>query len=155
MTYTSKNLIFSGVEATTDIEVISLLADAAIDAGYAMPSFKDAVLSREKTDPTALNMSIPIAVPHVHTGCKKNFIAIATLKNPVNFGNMADLKNTLGVQVVFLVGLECLSVQSRVLRNLFDAVQLSDNLNCYLSDNDSVGLLESLVRNMGQNLTVE
>ncbi len=147
--------MLSGVKAATDTEVISLLADAAINIGYADQSFKDAVLKREKTDPTALNMNIPIAVPHVHTGCKKNFIAIATLENPVMFGNMADLKNTLGVQVVFLVGLECLSVQSRVLRNLFDAVQLSDNLNCYLNDSDSDGLLKSLIHSMGQNLTVE
>ncbi len=153
--YTRKELMFVDIEATTDAEVISMLCDAAIEAGYAEPEFKPAVLDREKIEPTALNMHIPIAIPHVHTGCKNNFIAVASLKNPVNFGNMADLKNPISVQLVILVGLECLSVQSRVLRLLFNFVQIGGQVDCYLKDRDKEGMLESLQRNLTQYITIE
>ncbi len=154
-TYTCEDLMLPCIDVSTDEEAISLLADAAIVAGYADPEFKPAVLKRENSDPSALNMTIPIAVPHVHIGCKKNFVALATLKNPVSFGNMADLTNTLPVRVVFLVGLESLSVQSRVLRTLLNSVQVSNKLTCYLEENNSTTLLKFLCENMAQDITVE
>ncbi len=151
---TQKELMFAGLDAKTDVEVLEALADAAIKAGVADESFKPALIEREKNMPTALNMNIPIAVPHIHTGCKKNFISVATLKQKVPFGNMADLTNSLPVQIVFLLGLESLSVQSRVLRHVCNSFQLSEQLAEYLQDDNSEALLERINNSLKDHIIV-
>ncbi len=153
--YADEELMFAGLEAKSDVEVLEFLADAAIKAGVADNSFKPALLKREKTAPTALNMNIPISVPHVHTGCRKNFISVATLKNEVAFGNMADLAGTLPVRIVFLIGMESLSVQSRILRHVCNSFQVSELLAEYLTDNSDKALLERIKNNLKNHITIE
>ncbi len=151
---TQKELMFAKMDAKTDLEVLEKLADAAIKAGVANENFKPALIEREKNMPTALNMNIPIAVPHIHTGCKKNFISVATLKQKVPFGNMADLTNSLPVQIVFLLGLESLSVQSRVLRHVCNSFQISELLSEYLKDESSEALLERITNSLKGHINV-
>ncbi len=153
--YTSKELMVTGLDAKTDAEVIEILAKAAVDAGFADNTFGPAAVAREKSTPTALDMSTPIAVPHVHTGCKKNFIAVATLKNSVPFGNMADLNNKLPVRIVFLIGIESLSVQSRVLRHVCNSFQISARLVDFIAADSSDKLLDEIKSNLDEHIIIE
>ncbi len=153
--YTSHELMFTELDAKSDSEVIETLAAAAVKAGYADNSFSPAVVAREKTAPTALDMSTPIAMPHVHIGCKKNFIAVATLKNEVPFGNMADLKNKLSVRIVFLIGIENLSIQSRVLRHVCNSFQISARLAEFISAKDREELLTKFKSNLDEHIIIE
>ncbi len=153
--FTNKDLMFAGLDAKSDIEVLEFLADAAVKAGIADDNFKPALIEREKNAPTALNMNIPIAVPHIHTGCKKNFISVATLKSSVPFGNLADLSNKLPVQIVFLIGIENLSVQSRILRHVCNSFQISELLAEYLKVDSSEALLEKIQNSLKNHITIE
>jgi activator of the mannose operon (transcriptional antiterminator) len=98
-----EDLIFPNIEAKSYKEVINLLGRKLCDKGYVKKGFIEAVIKREKKFPTGLNTIIPMALPH--TGAEytvKQGFAIAILKNPVQFAEMANAKNKVPVRIVII-----------------------------------------------------
>ncbi len=96
-------LIFPLISVSNSATVIKILGNELFKRGYVKDGFVRAVIKREKKFPTGLNTIIPIALPH--TGAEytiKQGIAIATLKNPVKFIEMADGKTELSVRIVIM-----------------------------------------------------
>ncbi len=145
----NENLVLHNANCSNDIEVITTLAQAAVQNDCADTPFVQAVLKHEQQHPTALNTQVRIAVPHCHIGCKTSFLAVATLNPPVTFGDMADLENRLPVEIVFLIGTEKLALQSIVLKRFCDSFQIHDHLQEYKSATSTAELYEAVKKNLG------
>lgn len=91
-------------DANNKEEVIKLLSNKMNKQGYVEPGFEKAVLERERDYPTGLPTKIPVALCHVEAEyVNQTALAIATLKKPIEFHDMGNPKNTLQVEIVFLL----------------------------------------------------
>ena len=99
-----EDLIFYDLQAADHKEVLQIMGDAMIQAGYGEEGFTEAVLEREKDYPTGLDIDgIGVAIPHADADhVKKEGIAIAILKNPVEFGAMGEQKSMIPVKIVIM-----------------------------------------------------
>ncbi len=92
--------------AAPDAEsIINLLAAKLYRAGAVGPGYAAATIAREKEHPTGLpTKPFCIAIPHADAnGVLRSALAVATLKQPVTFRNMADPDEELAVEVVLLL----------------------------------------------------
>ncbi len=114
------------LEADSAEEVLTLLAGAAVAAGHGHPSLVAAVVERERNYPTGLPTPIPSAIPHtdpvhvVHSG-----LGVATLAEPVEFGQMATAGVVVPVRFVVMLFVtepaEQVGALQQVLARLADA----------------------------------
>ncbi|MBX8824159.1 PTS sugar transporter subunit IIA [Ochrobactrum sp. SFR4] len=124
--------ILLGVEAKTNEEVIRLLASRLHQLGYVKDSYTDAVVKREQSMPTGLPLERAdnVAVPHTDPEhVLKAAIAMATLKTPVDFANMEDPEETVGVGTVFLLAINDKDKQIETLQSIMGAIQSPEILD--------------------------
>lgn len=124
--------ILLGVEAKTNEEVIRLLASRLHQLGYVKDSYADAVVKREQSMPTGLPLERTdnVAVPHTDPEhVLKAAIAMATLKTPVDFANMEDPDETVGVGTVFLLAINDKDKQIETLQSIMGAIQSPETLD--------------------------
>ncbi|MBX8782557.1 PTS sugar transporter subunit IIA [Ochrobactrum sp. GRS2] len=124
--------ILLGVEAKTNEEVIRLLASRLHQLGYVKDSYADAVVQREQSMPTGLPLERAdnVAVPHTDPEhVLKAAIAMATLKTPVDFANMEDPDETVGVGTVFLLAINDKDKQIETLQSIMGAIQSPEILD--------------------------
>lgn len=124
--------ILLGVEAKTNEEVIRLLASRLHQLGYVKDSYADAVMKREQSMPTGLPLERAdnVAVPHTDPEhVLKAAIAMATLKTPVDFANMEDPDETVGVGTVFLLAINDKDKQIETLQSIMGAIQSPEILD--------------------------
>lgn len=75
--------------ATTSTDLLRQIAALAVDAGYAEPTFGQALVDREASFPTGLPTPTPIAIPHTDVQhVRRPALAAALLEQPVEFGEM-------------------------------------------------------------------
>ncbi len=100
-----ETLIFTGMEAESSNDVMKKLGGAVIHEGYARDDYVDALIAREEEYPTGLLMDgYGVAIPHTDAShVTKSAIAIAVLKNPVRFIQMATDDDPVDVQLVFML----------------------------------------------------
>jgi len=83
-----------GVVAADAMGVLRQVADLAIRAGHAAPSFGDALVTREHAYPTGLPTLVPVAIPHADPShVREAGFAVATLARPVPFGVMGTAED--------------------------------------------------------------
>ncbi len=124
--------ILLGVEAKTNEEVIRLLASRLHQLGYVKDSYADAVVKREQSMPTGLPLERTdnVAVPHTDPEhVLKAATAMATLKTPVDFANMEDPDETVGVGTVFLLAINDKDKQIETLQSIMGAIQSPEILD--------------------------
>ncbi|MGV8026216.1 MAG: PTS sugar transporter subunit IIA [Anaerolineaceae bacterium] len=100
-------------------EIIRLLGNELYKTGYVKESFIDAAIDRESRLPTGLPLggAFNAAIPHTDIEhVIKPGLALATLKNPVAFRNMAIPSETVQVSLVFLLALEQPKTQIEMLQ---------------------------------------
>lgn len=139
--------IVLGVKASSDQEVIRILAARLEALGYVKPSYADAVIARELALPTGLplggtnNVAVPHTDPHhvIRPG-----LALATLAEPVLFSNMEDPDEKISVRAVFLMALNDKDKQVEMLQEIAGAIQSPDIMAALIaakSVKDVLGLL--------------
>jgi PTS system galactitol-specific IIA component len=154
---------FSGLSTSVDLirpdlicgsatEVVVLLAEAAIDAGLATSDYLDAVIARESEYPTGLPTAVPVAIPHIHNGCLRSFLACATLREPVLFASMDRGEKPLPVSIVLMFGITDPAAQSTVLRQLSTLLQDEPALEEMRSCGSTAALIAILKDHLGPNL---
>ena len=76
----------------TNEEVLSFMADFLYKEGIVKDSFKEAIIKREKSFSTGLNIGVyGVAIPHTDVEhVNESSIGILTLQNPVTFKQMGD-----------------------------------------------------------------
>ncbi|MFC4557637.1 PTS sugar transporter subunit IIA [Virgibacillus kekensis] len=120
-----ESIILLNQEATTNEEVLSLMADNLIDKGLVKESFKPAIIAREKEFATGLpTKGFSVAIPHtdVEHVVQKN-ISVAVLKNPVDFCIMGDAESTTPVKIVFMLAMDEAHSQLSLLQRLMQIFQ--------------------------------
>lgn len=110
-------------------DVISHLGKLLFEGGYVRDSFVNAALAREKELPTGLplNGNVNAAIPHTDVEYViKAGLAMATLTQPVTFRNMAAPKESVVVQLVFLLALDQPKAQIEMLQEVAGLLQQPD-----------------------------
>lgn len=120
-----EDLIVTGLEAKNDEEVITALGNLLYLKGYVKKSFVKAVIDREKKYPTGLPINeINLAIPHTDAEhVLKPAIALAVLKKPVLFKNMADPHQEVKANLVFAIALNDSHNQPILLQKLMSIFQ--------------------------------
>ncbi len=113
---TNEDLILLNQDFKDCREVIETLAGMAKEQGLVDDTYLPAILTREEDYPTGLELPVPIAIPHIDTGCKRSFVSIATLNEPVVFKSMDRSGTELKVKIVFLFGILDPKSQIEILR---------------------------------------
>ncbi len=100
-----ESLIVIGMEAASSQDVFAQLGGALTKEGYTKASYVAALAAREKDYPTGLDINgIGVAIPHTDVShVNKAAIAIAVLKEPVKFIQMATDDEEVKVKLVFML----------------------------------------------------
>ncbi|WKA56618.1 PTS sugar transporter subunit IIA [Planococcus shixiaomingii] len=103
-----KELVEIGLEANSKEDVLRILGNRLVKAGFVKEGYIESVLSREKNFPTGLpTVPFGVAIPHtdgdmVHV----SKIAFASLKKPVKFFAMGRNDELIDVKMVFYAGIK-------------------------------------------------
>lgn len=126
-----ENCVLTDVEAQTKEDVIKKIYDCLYTNEKVKPSFYEAVLERERTYPTGLELgAINVAIPHVvPEHVKDSALAVAVLKNPVAFGRMDDPDEPLNVKVVFSIALAQEGKQLETLQTLMKILESGETMD--------------------------
>jgi PTS system galactitol-specific IIA component len=119
------------------------------EKGYVKSTYIDAVLEREKTLPTGLDIGeMCVAIPHTDSKhVNESNVALAVLKNPVEFRNMIDPSKRVEVMVVFLLAINDPDSQVTLLSKLmsvFQNVELLKQIKSSSSTEEVTKLLECI-----------
>ena len=132
-------LVSVQMEAKSAAEVIAELSSLFFKNGYVKSSYGDAAIAREEVFPTGLpTKGCGTAIPHAdidHT--IKPGIAVATLKNPVKFGQLGDASIQIDVSIVFLLSVTIPSAQVYLLQALVEVYKDEDLLKKLLEAKES------------------
>ena len=137
-------LIFSDMEAQDYQEVMKKLGGAFIENGYAHESYIDALIAREKEFPTGLDVNgIGVAIPHTDVSLvKKPGLAIAVLKQPVDFIQMGSDDDIVKVQLIFMLAVVDPSAHLERLQRILQVIQDTEVLEKLLKVKDQKQIIE-------------
>lgn len=125
MSVLKKELILTGMEATTAEQAMRALAGTMLDAGLVRESFVEAVLAREETYPTGIPARVfDVALPHtmaehVITPC----MAVGVLKEPVEFRQMGSPDIILHPRLIFMLAISDPNEQIGQLKKIMKLLQ--------------------------------
>jgi PTS system galactitol-specific IIA component len=141
-----ESFVITGLEAENSDQVITELAECLHKAGLVEEGYGIATILREGEHPTGLpTRPFPIAFPHADAdGVLESALAIACLKNPVKFKNMADPDEDLDVQIVIMLANRSPEEQINTLRSLAELFGEPDKLAELYQLTDSCGIVEWL-----------
>jgi len=116
----NQSLIALDFQADTPKEVIDLLAEKMSSQGLVSAEYGAHAWARELAHPTGLpTKPFCIAFPHADAdGVYQSALAVAALRQPVTFQNMADPDDGLDVMLVFMLANRNPEEQVQTLRNL-------------------------------------
>lgn len=119
------NLIKINMEALNRNEVLKKIAKLLVESGNVKESYVEALLEREKNYPTGLpTESVGVAIPHADTEhVIKPAIAIAVLKEPIEFKAMSNPNEEVKVKIVFMLAIKDPDEQIKLLQSLIEIFQ--------------------------------
>lgn len=110
-------------------ELLEELAGYAIKEGFANQGYVQALLKREEEYPTGIQAIWGIAIPHADQQfTKQGTIIMAMLEHGTEFREMAS-RETMQVEMVFLLLIQNTSNQVKVLENIVALIQDEDKMN--------------------------
>jgi len=119
------DLSIVGLTANSSSEVLSAFAAQALAAGAVHPTYEAALLERESAYPTGLPTVIPVAIPHADVEhAIQSGLGIATLAQPVEFGEMGGADSTVAARVAVLILVTEPHAQTEMLTQLISVFQL-------------------------------
>lgn len=115
-----RSFVAVNLEASSAEEIIQHLADKLYQAGMVEQGYGAATIERERKHATGLpTRPFPIAFPHADAdGVLQSSLAVAALKHPVGFQNMADPEEELEVELVIMLANKSPEEQVATLQNL-------------------------------------
>lgn len=101
----NQDLILVDLDVDTAEEAIRALSTLLEQAGIVRSTFAESVISREKSYPTGLPTTVPVAIPHTDPDqCLRTGIAVGLLRKPVVFGAMGS-QGQIQARIVFLLAI--------------------------------------------------
>ncbi|MEJ2012685.1 MAG: PTS sugar transporter subunit IIA [Anaerolineales bacterium] len=144
MGWTSPALIEPWLQAADSSQVIRALGGLLLDQGYVRDTFIQAVLDREKVFATGLPTPvIQVAIPHADVEhVLQSAIAVASLRHPVEFGEMGNPEGTVQARIVFMLAVKESDSLVSLLQNLVGIFQDADFLKRILESQDRTTIAE-------------
>jgi len=139
--------VLLNVEAKDSSEIIRKLGQKLYETGYVKESFIDAAIDRENRLPTGLPLGggFNAAIPHTDIEhVKSPALALATLKTPIPFRNMAIPAETVEVSLVFLLALEQPKAQIAMLQEIAGVLQAPDVVSALMRATNYEEVAEAL-----------
>ena len=134
-------LSLNGLEASTWEEVLSALADTALEHGYVRDSFPAALVERERRYPTGLPTGLSTAIPHADPEHVLTAgLGIARLAQPVSFGEMGRSNSVLDVQLVVMLLVPAAQSHMAALTTVIGAVSDEPRMRSLLAALDNQDL---------------
>lgn len=120
-----ESLIFFNIRAKEEKEVLKIMGEALIQEGYAKLDYVQALVEREKNFPTGLKIqNMGVAIPHTDADyVEKEGIAIAVLREPVNFCMMGEEKKNISVKLIFMLTLLNPNTHIEYLQRILSVIQ--------------------------------
>ena len=99
-----ESLIFRDLQVSDNKEALEIMGNAMLQEGYVLEDFPCAVWEREKDFPTGLDVDgIGVAIPHTEAHhVKKEGVALAILKKPVEFDAMGEENCRIPVKIIIM-----------------------------------------------------
>lgn len=121
----NENLVFRDIDAKSDSDVLNFLANELYKNDYVKEGYIKGIQEREREYPTGLPSTAPgIAIPHANYELvKKTTLAIATLKQPIQFHNMEANQETVPVQIVIMMAIGEPHGQVEMLQKIVGIIQ--------------------------------
>lgn len=147
----NEDLIYRNIDFKTSREIETFLADQLYENGYVKEGYKKALLEREQKFPTGLPSSQPaIAIPHANADLvNKTTLAVATLKEPVEFKNMGNTKEDIPVRIVIMLVIAEPHSQVKMLQKVADIVQNEELRKKFLQAETKQKLLQLIQSAIG------
>ncbi len=140
-----KDLVEIGVTAEHKEDVIRILSDRLLAAGYVKDTYYDNVLKREEVFPTGLPTVIPIAICHTESEhVNQTAVAVATLVNPVHFQEMGTPERDVWAEIVFAIAMKDPKNQVPFLGKMMTLFQDEETLSTIRSATDGQALVDFL-----------
>ncbi len=145
-----ESFVIVGLEASDSDKVIQKLADCLHQAGMVDANYAVATIEREQRHATGLpTRPFPIAFPHADAaGVLESALAVATLKCPVVFKNMADPDEDLSVELVIMMANKDSGEQVKTLRKLAELFGQPEKLSELKNILDTVEIVEWLTKEL-------
>lgn len=123
--------ILYNLEAENSEQVLSRLGELLFNTGYVKETFVNGAIERERNFPTGLELGgeINAAIPHTDIEhVIKPGLALAILKDTVNFKNMGNKEQDVPCKLVFVMALNEAHAQVDMLRELATVLQKPETL---------------------------
>lgn len=144
--YISKDLMFLNVEINEQKELLKYMAKRLNDFGNVNEIFIKEVVKREKEFPTGLQIEdIGVAIPHSDIEYVNNpSIALAILKEPVEFYSMEDSEKLIPVNAVFMLAINDGDKQLKLLQEITSLIQSKETMKNIIEANTKEAILEHI-----------
>ncbi|CAM4002602.1 PTS sugar transporter subunit IIA [Staphylococcus schweitzeri] len=136
-----ENIILN-LSATDKESVLSQMSDVLYQNGFVKSTFKDAVIQREEEFATGLPTHLcSVAIPHTDVEHINNrTIGVAILEKEVPFVEMGTLDQQTDVKIVFMLAMDKVDDQLKLLQQLMQIFQSEEKLEQILRTNDRAAL---------------
>ena len=133
--------------------IIQALAERLHKASMVSEDYGKATIERERQHATGLpTKPFPIAFPHADAdGVVESALAVANLKAPVVFKNMADPDEDLAVELVIMLANKTPEEQIETLRNLAELFGQPDKLSELKNIRDAAAIVSWLSKELELN----
>jgi len=144
-----EELVLLNYDAKDAEDVLRTLADRLYEDGSVKETYFQAMWNREQSYPTGLpTEGIQVAMPHAEVEhVNYSAFAIATLKNPVKFGEMgAGPDSTVDVHIIMMLAYADPDEQVKTLRKMVDLFDELDSLKAIMAaetESDIVNILKT------------
>lgn len=121
----NEGLVYRNLTAKSDSEVLAYLAEQLYEQNYVKKEYIQAIQEREREYPTGLPSTTPaVAIPHANFEMvEKTTLAIATLKESVDFHNMENNQETLPIKIVIMMAIGEPHGQVEMLQKIVGIIQ--------------------------------
>jgi PTS system galactitol-specific IIA component len=139
-------------------DVIKRLGGLLIENGYVKNTYIQAVLDREEIFPTGLQTtSLGFAIPHTDTEhVLHSAIAVATLRQPVDFQGMGTPDVSIPVKIVMMLAISNPKAVVQVLRSTISILENESALNALLEAKSKLEvkqIVEEHIRTMAKTIS--
>lgn len=142
----NEQCVLMDVMAATKEDVLKQIYTCLHEHGKVKPSFYDAVIERENTYPTGLELGgMNVAIPHVvPEHVLDSALAVAVMKNPVPFGRMDEPDKSLDVKVVFSIALAQEGKQLETLQTLMKLFESKETMDAVVKAKSPAEIIDIL-----------
>lgn len=142
--YINKDLLFLDLEVNSQEDLLRYMAKELNRRENVNEEFIKKVIEREKKFPTGLQIEeIGVAIPHSDVEyVNEPAVALAVLKNPINFYSMEDGKKIIPINVVFMLAVDDGNKQLKLLQEIMGLIQSKETLKNIIEADTKEEILE-------------